>query len=132
VTVIFVLANGDTLMEMVSSYCHLGHFVTSNLDDTPDIINRQSSFIGQVNSVLCSFGKLSSDVKIRSFRSYCTSLYGRELWNLMAELCTNWRKSVRRFLPCDALHCTVPVIVILSVRLSVRPSVTLVDCVCVY
>jgi len=37
------------------------------------------------------------------------------------------------FLPCDALRCTVFVIVILSVRLSVCPSVhlsvTLVDCV---
>ena len=37
------------------------------------------------------------------------------------------------FLPCDALRCTVFVIVILSVCLSVRPSVhpsvTLVDCV---
>ena len=34
-----------------------------------------------------------------------------------------------RFLPCDALRCTVLVIVILSVCLSVRPSDTLVDCV---
>ena len=37
--------------------------------------------------------------------------------------------AVRRlFLPCDAV-CTVSVIVILSVRQSVRLSVTLVDCV---
>ena len=41
-----------------------------------------------------------------------------------------------RFLPCDAMHCTVLVIIILSVRLSVcivilsvRPSVRLVNCV---
>ena len=33
------------------------------------------------------------------------------------------------FLPCDAMRCTVSVIVILSVRPSVCPSVTLVDCV---
>ena len=33
------------------------------------------------------------------------------------------------FLPCDAMRCTVLVIVILSVRPSVRLSVTLVDCV---
>ena len=33
------------------------------------------------------------------------------------------------FLPCDALRCTVFVIVILFVCLSVRLSVTLVDCV---
>ena len=33
------------------------------------------------------------------------------------------------FLPCDAMRCTVLVIVILSVCLSVCLSVTLVDCV---
>ena len=33
------------------------------------------------------------------------------------------------FLPCDAMRCTVLVIVILSDRPSVRPSVTLVHCV---
>jgi len=60
--------------------------------------------------VLCSFGKLSSDVKIRLFRSYCTSLYGCELWNLscvqLAELCTKWRKSVRRLLNLPMqTHC---------------------------
>ena len=43
------------------------------------------------------------------------------------------RKNMLLFLPCDAMRSTVLVIVILSVRLSVclsvRPSVTLVDCV---
>jgi len=42
------------------------------------------------------------EVKIRLFRSYCTSFYGCELWNLpcaqLADLCTKWRKSVRRVL----------------------------------
>ena len=37
--------------------------------------------------------------------------------------------SVSWFLPCDALRCTVFVIVILSVCMSVCLSVTLVDCV---
>ena len=97
-------------MEMVTSYCHLGHVVNSNLDDSPAIINRQCSFIGQVNSVLCFFGKLSSKVKIRLFRSYCTSFYGCELWNLscaqLADLCAKWRKSVRRVLNLPLqTHC---------------------------
>ena len=37
--------------------------------------------------------------------------------------------SQMRFLPCYAMRCTVSVIVILSVRLSVRLSATLVDCI---
>jgi len=95
---------------MVTSYCHLGHVVNSNLDDSPDIINRHCSFIGQVNSVLCFFGKLSSGVKSRLFRSYCTSFYGCELWNLscaqLADLCTKWRKSVQRVLNLPLqTHC---------------------------
>ena len=42
-----------------------------------------------------------------------------------------WRRlhSLSPLLPCDALRCTVFVIVILSVHLSVRLSVTLVHCV---
>ena len=40
---------------------------------------------------------------------------------------TVWKRTW--FLPCDAMRCTVSVIVILSVCPSVRPSITLVDCV---
>jgi len=69
---------------MVSSYCHLGHVITNSLDDEPDIMNRQNSFIGQVNTMMCFFDKLSFDVKIRLFHSYCTSYYG----------CTNCLNSV--------------------------------------
>ena len=76
----------------------------------PASVFRQCSFIGQVNSVLYFFGKLSSEVKIRLFRSYCTSFYGCELWNLscaqLADLCTKWRKSVRRVLNLPLqTHC---------------------------
>ena len=39
---------GGMPMEMVSSYCHLGHLVTSSMDDSLDIMSRQSSFIGTV------------------------------------------------------------------------------------
>ena len=42
---------------------------------------------------------------------------------------TNALNTFPIFLPCDAMRCTVLVIVILSVCLSVRPSVTLVHCV---
>ena len=48
---------------------------------------------------------------------------------IMTMNCFYFSVTLKYFLPCDALRCTVFVIVILSVRLSVRPSVTLVDCV---
>ena len=46
---------GGARMEIVSSYFHLGHVITNSLDDGPDIVNRQNSFIGQVNTMLCFF-----------------------------------------------------------------------------
>ena len=70
-------------MEIVSSYCHLGHIISSSLNYEQDILSRRNAFVGQVNSVglLCYFGKLPSVVKARLFRSYCTSFYGCVLWD---------------------------------------------------
>jgi len=80
---------------MVSSYCHLGHLVASIRDDNLDIIGLQSRFIGQVNSMLCFFGKVSSNIKLCLFRSYCTSyFYGYELWNLLCLQLAKWQTSV--------------------------------------
>ena len=48
---------------------------------------------------LCYFNKLDSFVRYSLFRSYCTSLYGCELWSLsnssLESLCIAWRKSLR-------------------------------------
>jgi len=91
---------GSKPIEFVSSFSHLGHVITDNRDDGPDITKRSGDFIGQVNNLLCFFGKLSSDVKARLFRSFCTSYYGCELWDLshrnLLNFCTAWRKGLRR------------------------------------
>ena len=87
-------------MEIVSSYCHLGHIITSSLSDEQDIMSRRNAFISQVNSVLCHFGKLSSVVKARLFHSYCISYYGCVLWDFSCsavdDFCIAWRKGIRR------------------------------------
>ena len=69
-------------IDNVESFTHLGHVITSRLDDASDISARRNDFIGQVNNMLCYFRKLTSCVKYRLFRSYCTSFYGCELWSL--------------------------------------------------
>ena len=60
---------GNKLIEFVYSFSHLGHLITSNFDDCADIMNRCRNFIGQVNNVLCYFGKLDSGFKDRQFQS---------------------------------------------------------------
>ena len=73
---------GGKAIEFVSSYSHLGHLLTDDLDDSGDIMKRQGDFIGQVNNVLCFFRQQASAVKYRMSCSYCTRLYGCELWQL--------------------------------------------------
>jgi hypothetical protein len=95
-------------IEIVESFAHLGHRITSLLDDDDDdIINRRSDFTGQVNNVLRYFKALDTFVRFTLFTSYCTSLYGCELWSLtnrrVGDLCVAWRKSLRvlwRLLQC--------------------------------
>ena len=79
-------------IDNVESFKHLGHVISSQMEDASDIICRRNDFVGQVNNLLCNFRKLSSGVRYRLFRSYCTSFYGCELWSLstdkLQDLCT--------------------------------------------
>lgn len=91
---------GDKPVDFVDSFSHLGHLITNKFTDSGDVHNRRSVFVGQVNNMLCYFCKLTSCVKNRLFQSYCTSLYGCELWLLstseIEDLCVSWRKGLRR------------------------------------
>ena len=107
-------------MEGRAHYSHLGHIITTLMDDEADLVKRQSDFVGQVNNVLCFFGKVSSTVKNIPFHDYCTSLYGCELWNLyndkLNDLSIVWRKGLRRVwgVPYDT-HCYILPLLIVSV-----------------
>jgi len=62
---------------------------------------RIGDVIGQTNNVLCYFGKLDSVTKHKLFSTYCTSMYGCQLWSddssvTVNDLCTAWRKGLRR------------------------------------
>ena len=105
-----------------NSYPHLGHIINSKFDDSDDVKQRRCHFIGQANNVLCYFNKLDLHVKIKLFKSYCSSIYGGELWSLesdfIQDFCCAWRSALRRLLKlpykshCFLLHVltdTLPV-----------------------
>jgi len=59
------------MIDLVQSFSHLGHLITSDSNDCEDNTIRKHSFIGQVNNTLCYFGKLSSFVKYNIFHAHC-------------------------------------------------------------
>ena len=63
---------------------HLGHILTSNLDDTADITRSVKDMNKKANSLLCTFHFVDPQVKSFLLKFYCLSLYGCCLWTLSA------------------------------------------------
>jgi len=79
---------------------HLGHVISMSGDDMHDIESRKSSLIGQINGILYDFRNVTFNTKIRLIKTYCTSLYGAELWDLSNNYIDSigiaWRRGVRK------------------------------------
>jgi len=73
---------GNKMIDNVDRFSHVGHIITSSLLDGDDIVQRRNTFVCQTNNVVCFFNKLNTIVKLKLFKSYCTSIYGAELWAL--------------------------------------------------
>jgi len=73
---------GNKMIDNVDRFSHLGHIITSSLLDGNDIVQRRNTFVGQTENVLYYFIKLNTMVKLSFLKSYCTGIYGTELWAL--------------------------------------------------
>ena len=60
------------------------HILTSNLDDTADIMRTVRDMNKKANSLLCTFYFVDPQVKSFLLKFYCLSLYGCCLWTLSA------------------------------------------------
>ena len=93
---------GGNAIEDVCHYSHLGHIITSFFSDNDDVTYRRNCLVGQANNVLCFFNKVDMLVRLNLFKSYCSSMYGCELWALNNDsvelFCVAWRKALRRVL----------------------------------
>ena len=98
----------NTPIERVHSFSHLGHVITSSLCDDDDIAKQRCEFIGQANNCFCYFRKLNSSVQYNLFRTYCSNLYGCELWLLdnhhIEDICIAWRKGLRKIWNVSPAH----------------------------
>jgi hypothetical protein len=110
-------------------YCwpHLGNILDKDLCDADCILRRREQMIGQINSVLCTFGNLNEEILIELLYISCTSLYGYVLWDLsrpeIQRICAAWRGAVRR-----VWH--VPLNTHNDVVVSLRNKLPLFDVLC--
>ena len=72
----------DTLLQYTDEVTHLGHILTSNLNDRSDIIRVVKDLNRKANSLLFVFCAVDPFVKNFLLKSYCLSLYGCGLWSL--------------------------------------------------
>ena len=65
----------DNVIEYVESWPHLGNILNVNQSDAACILNRRNIMVGQINDVICYFGKLDPIAKTELLHTYCSSLY---------------------------------------------------------
>ena len=61
---------------------HLGHILTSDLNDSSDILRVVKDLNRKANYLLCAFHAADPFVKCYLLKSFCLSLYGCSLWSL--------------------------------------------------
>jgi len=66
------LSIGGSNIEFVEKWPHLGHMISLNLSDDDDVSLRRQSLIGEINTVLCRFGRL--DLLLKIYFSRLTAL----------------------------------------------------------
>lgn len=119
----------NAAIEFVSEWVHLGHVITTDMSTKTDITKRRNVLVGQINNLLCDFGRLDVAIKNRLFLTYCSSHYGAELWNFecesVASYAAAWRTGLRRIwgLPYTShsnivslISLTLPIISVLRQR----------------
>jgi len=104
------------VIKFVDKWPYLGHIITMECTDTDDILNKKSSLIGQINKVMFNFRKVNCQTKTILVKTYCTSFYVAELWDLsrsnIESICNAWRKRIRRIwqLPNTTHYVLLPVL----------------------
>ena len=81
---------------------HLGNVINALTNDDDDCKAKTGQFIGSVNKLIANFKHVELATRIKLFKSFCSSFYGSQMWNLncnsLCQLHTAWNKAVRALL----------------------------------
>jgi len=89
-------------MSWVDEFKYLGHIVVCNLSDDADMRRVKRSLYYGVNMICARVGYADKSILVQLFKSYCSSMYGCELWNFFVdkkafkELCVAYHSSVKK------------------------------------
>ena len=90
---------------------YLGAFICDNLSDDKDIKRQIRSVYTKGNLLIKKFRNCTSEVKVKLFKSYCSSFYGCTLWARSSDasrrkLVVAYKKIFRNFMKCQRLGTT--------------------------
>ena len=71
-----VITLNNTVLQYKDEAIHLGHVLSFDLNDGPDITRAPKDFNRKANCVLCTFHAANCFVKCFLVKLYCLSLYG--------------------------------------------------------
>ena len=94
-----VLLYGTSLI-WVEEFKYLGHVITHDLNDYKDTLRIKRSLYFQTNLLTSKFHFMNRKVLTHLFKTYCSQLYGVELWDLVK--CKSAVKNV-----CKAYHACI-------------------------
>ena len=67
-------------LHVVATYKYLGNYISDDLSDDDDINRQRRTLYVQGNIILRKFSMCFLEVKLTLFRSYCSPMYGVQLW----------------------------------------------------
>ena len=100
----------DKQLKWVHEVKHLGNWLCSDLSDLIDINKKKGKMVSDINKLVNKFKGSKYNVKCNLLRSYCTSFYGSQCWNLndknIGSLLTMWNRGVRKLFQLPFItHC---------------------------
>ena len=57
-------------ISFVTQYTHLGHVISSNMNDMYDLLSKRNSVCGKMNNLVCNFWKCGPFVKLKLLCNY--------------------------------------------------------------
>ena len=74
------LSLAGNILKYTTEHKYLGVILSNDMYDDKDIVQQVKSVYARGNVIISKFRKCDNDVKVKLFKTFCSSLYGCNLW----------------------------------------------------